>query len=484
MVIDRISSVVGPPGDGYHPTVSIVSVNYNGLKYLRPFLESLRVLDYPSKCYHVVLVDNASADGSPDIVRAQFPEVRIVNAPGNLGFAGGCNLGIRISKSDYVALVNNDTVVDRMWLRPLVEVAESDRRIGLVGSKMLFLTPFLDLGLEAVTTDPDPVDSEARAPALLLHEARVIGCDYDKVVFRAGHFSTGTDSAGKPVHVLGSSARVAVPVAHRRSAATLLLKFGAAPPRDVLRFRIMIGDSEIERLEVTREPSTVRLDLSEETVERVSRNMINNAGTRIDGEGRFGDRGIWEFDQGQYDLVSDMPALCGASVLLRRAMLDRLGGFDTRYFMYFEDVDLSWRASRDGWRLVYTPDSRLHHVHSGSSQEGSPLWIFYVTRNHLFWLIKHGARRAAARAVGAFYLRALRAASRRFFRPRAPSLLRDTVDVQVARSLTRHLAGLLLSRFQPPESGARGRWTSVAGNGRAEKDQDRKPNIRRDQRRG
>jgi len=462
MVTDRISSLVGPPGDGFHPTVSIVSVNYNGLKYLRPFLESLRALDYPSKCYHVVLVDNASADGSPDIVRAEFPEVSIVSAPGNLGFAGGCNLGIRISKSDYVALVNNDTVVDRMWLRPLVEVAESDRRIGLVGSKMLFLTPFLDLGLEAVTTDPDPVDSETRVPALLLHEARVIGCDYDKVVFRAGRFSMGTDSAGKPVHVLGSSARLAVPVAHGRSAATLLLKFGAAPPRDVLTFRIMIGDSEVERVKVTREPSTVRLDLSDETVERVSRNMINNAGTRIDGEGRFGDRGIWEFDQGQYDLVSDMPALCGASMLLRRTMLDRLGGFDTRYFMYFEDVDLSWRASQDGWRLVYTPDSRLHHVHSGSSQEGSPLWIFYVTRNHLFWLIKHGARRAAASAVGAFYLRALRAASRRFLRPQAPALVRDTVDVQVARSLTRHLAGLLLSRFQPPESGGRGRWTSVA----------------------
>jgi GT2 family glycosyltransferase len=450
---------VNPAGDGYNPTVSIVSVNYNGRKYLDSFLRSLLAIDYPPACYRVVLVDNASTDYSMDLVRSRFPAVRIVQSAENLGFAGGCNLGIRMSKSDYVALVNNDTVVDRMWLRSLVEVAESDRRIGLVGSKMLFLTPFLDLGLEAVTADPEPGGLTARGGAVLLHEVRVVGCDYDKVVFRAGRFSMETDQAGHPVHVLGPYARLAVPVARTGSAATLVLKLGAAPPQDLLTLRVMIGDSEIDRLQVTRDPSTYRLDLSGETVERVMRNMINNAGTRIDGEGRFGDRGIWEFDQGQYDLVSDVPALCGASVLLRRAMLDRVGGFDTRYFMYFEDVDLSWRASRDGWRLVYTPDSRLHHVHSGSSQEGSPLWIFYVTRNHLFWLIKHGARGAAARAVGAFYLRALRAASRRFLRPQASSSLRDTVDLQVARSLTRHLAGLLVSRFQPPEAGARGRWT-------------------------
>ena len=466
MVTDRTSPVVDPPGDGYHPTVSIVSVNYNGLRYLERFLESLRAIDYPSECYRIVLVDNASADGSPELVRDQFPEVSIVRAEANLGFAGGCNLGIRSTRSDYVALVNNDTVVDPMWLCRLVEVAESDPRIGLVGPKMLFLTHFIDLSLETVATDPVREDA-SDAPALVLHEAHAVGCSYDKLMFRAGRLSKEEDHAGQPIHVLAQSAHLAVPVDDTELATTLVLRLRAAPPWKGVTLRILAGDTELDRAEVTRDLLTLQFQLSRESVARVARHLINNAGTRINGEGQFGDRDIWEFDAGQYDRVSDVPALCGASVLLRRAMLDRVGGFDTRFFMYFEDVDLSWRATRDGWRLVYTPDSRLHHVHSGSSEEGSPFWVFYVTRNHLFWLIKHGTLGAAARAVGAFYVRALRAAGRRFRRPPATSSVTDTIDLQIARSLTRHLPGLFVSRFEPPEAGARGRWTSVRCNTRS-----------------
>src|SRR5262245_59512502 len=141
-------------GDGLHPTVSVVTVNYNGLRFLEPFIQSTLALDYPPACYRVVLVDNGSTDGSATFVREKFPQVHIVEAGGNLGFAGGCYLGIRARRSDYVALVNNDTIVERAWLRWLVELAESDPRIGLAGSKMLFLTPFLDLGLETVKTEP------------------------------------------------------------------------------------------------------------------------------------------------------------------------------------------------------------------------------------------------------------------------------------------------------------------------------------------
>jgi len=461
----RISPAVDPPGDGYHPTVSVVTVNYNGHRYLERFLESLFAIDYPSPCYQVVLVDNASTDGSTKLVRDKFPEVNIVRAGENLGFAGGCNLGIRASRTDYVALVNNDTVVDPLWLRRLVEVAESDARIGLVGSKMLFLTPFLDLGLEVTSTDPAQSIAPS-TPVLHLHEVRVIGCDYDKLMFRAGRVSMGADDEGRPVHALAPSARLAVPAAIADIPTTLVLTLRAAPPWKDLTLRIVSGDIEIDQVEVTQDLLTLQLELSRDLVARVAKEMINNAGTRIDGEGVFGDRGIWEFDEGQYDHVNDVPALCGASVLLRRTMLERLGGFDTRFFLYFEDVDLSWRASQDGWRLVYTPHSQLHHVHSGSSQEGSPFWVFYVTRNHLFWLTKHGTRRAAAHALGKFYARALRAAGRRLRQPRAMSM-RETVDLQVARSLTRHLPGLLVSRCQSPEAGALGRWTRVRENGRS-----------------
>lgn len=447
------------PGDGRRPTVSVVSVNYNGRKYLEGFLRSALAIDYPATCYRVVVVDNASTDGSVEFVRERFPEVRVVEAGSNLGFAGGCNLGIRATRSDYVALVNNDTVVEPGWLCSLVEVAASDPRVGMVGSKMLFLTPFLDVGLEALTAGPAGPDVPG-VPVLVLHEAQAVGCDYYKLMVRAGHLGAG-NHGGRTMHALASSARLAVPVTRADAPATLVLTLAAGPSRGDLTVGVMVGDAEIARLHVAQAPRTFRLEVPAHVVARAAHDMINNTGTRIDGEGRFGDRGIFEFDDGQYDLVGDVPALCGASVLLRRTMLERIGGFDTRFFMYFEDVDLSWRACRAGWRLVYTPRSRLRHVHAGSSREWSPFWLFFVTRNHLFWLIKHGTARAALRAVGAFYARALREVVRALARglarrhPSAPDA-RAVVDLQVARSLARHLPGLIVSRYRAPGVAAAG----------------------------
>ena len=66
-----------PPCDGAHPTVSVVSLNYNGRRYLERFLRSALALDYPAPCYRVVIVDNGSTDGSVDLVRERFQQVHI-----------------------------------------------------------------------------------------------------------------------------------------------------------------------------------------------------------------------------------------------------------------------------------------------------------------------------------------------------------------------------------------------------------------------
>jgi GT2 family glycosyltransferase len=440
----------GPPS-----TVSVVCLNYNGRRYLERFLRSALAIDYPTNRYEVVLIDNASTDDSVTLVRSQFPRVRVVESAVNLGFAGGCNLGMRATRGEYVALVNNDTVVEPDWLRALVEVAESDPRIGSVGSKILFLTPYLDLGLDVL----DAGTAGAGPAVMLLHEARAAGCEYDKLVLRAGNLARSHDA-----HVLGRSARLAVPVADTSAPATILLRLRAAPGRRAVAVAVLAGDTLVRRLELTPTPSTFRVEIPRHLAARAVHDVINNAGTHIDAAGRFADRGIFEFDHGQYDHVEEVFGLCGASMLLRRAMLDQVGGFDTRYFMYFEDLDLSWRARRAGWRLVYTPASRLRHVHAGSSTEWSPQWTFFVTRNHLFWLVKNGTAPAARQALRAFYGRALRAlAARVVGSPRSLDDTRATIDLQVARSLARHLPGLLVSRYQPPEVGGRNRWTAVGG---------------------
>jgi len=105
------------------PRVSIVIPHYNGKDILRDCLESLYrgvFLDF-----ELILVDNAGTDGSVDMVRESFPQVRILQMEKNLGFAGGCNAGIREAGGEYICILNNDTLHDRDWLAILVEHLDS-----------------------------------------------------------------------------------------------------------------------------------------------------------------------------------------------------------------------------------------------------------------------------------------------------------------------------------------------------------------------
>jgi len=116
------------------PSVDIIILNWNGFTDTLKCLQSLRKLNYPT--YRVMVVDNASTDGSTGFIRDQFPEVTLMENYENLGFTGGNNIGMRLALengSDYVLLLNNDTEVDPDFLRVLVEAAESDSRIGIAG---------------------------------------------------------------------------------------------------------------------------------------------------------------------------------------------------------------------------------------------------------------------------------------------------------------------------------------------------------------
>ena len=72
-------------------------------------------------------------------------------------------------------------------------------------------------------------------------------------------------------------------------------------------------------------------------------------------------------------------------------MLDQIGVFDDRLFLYYEDTDLFWRAQKRGWKLVYCPSSVVRHVHAGSSGEWSTLFTFYAFRNRYLVVLKNGS---------------------------------------------------------------------------------------------
>src|SRR5262249_25087409 len=115
----------------------IVIVSYNAKQKLMVCLESLR-RSLPADC-DLIVVDNASAEGNADAIAERFPEVKLIRSAVNLGFAGGCNLGARQARSDYLVFLNPDTLVERGWIDALLSPFADDRRVGLTTARILLL---------------------------------------------------------------------------------------------------------------------------------------------------------------------------------------------------------------------------------------------------------------------------------------------------------------------------------------------------------
>jgi GT2 family glycosyltransferase len=119
------------------PTVLIIVLNWNGKQDTVECLESLSHISYPN--YEVIVVDNGSTDGSVEQFKARYPEIKVIENQENLGFAEGNNVGIRAAlqeDTEYVLLLNNDTIVDPRFLDELANVAELDPRVGFAGPKI------------------------------------------------------------------------------------------------------------------------------------------------------------------------------------------------------------------------------------------------------------------------------------------------------------------------------------------------------------
>ena len=126
--------------------------------------------------------------------------------------------------------------------------------------------------------------------------------------------------------------------------------------------------------------------------------VINNVGSNLFAGGFGGDRGFLEVDEGQYEEPVDVFAWCGGAVLLKRAYLDDVGTFDERFFLYYEDTDLSWRGQLRGWRYVYGPKAVVRHRHAASSGVGSAMFRYCTERNRLLMLAKNAPWRLAWRS--------------------------------------------------------------------------------------
>lgn len=121
---------------GVKRIISVVIVNFNGIRFLHECLSSVLLQTYQD-C-EIILVDNGSVDGSAEYVRDHFPGVRILQSEKNLGFAAGSNLGIRAASGEYLFMLNNDTRVDARCIEHLVRAMDADPGVGACASKMVF----------------------------------------------------------------------------------------------------------------------------------------------------------------------------------------------------------------------------------------------------------------------------------------------------------------------------------------------------------
>lgn len=122
------------------PHVEVIIPHYRGEAMLRRCLAALALSGYPS--LSVCIVDNASGEPRLDACSAGSYPVRLVRLVHNIGYAGGCNVGLQSSTATYVVFLNDDTEPQPGWLEPLVTMAESDPRVAVLQPKLLSLKAF------------------------------------------------------------------------------------------------------------------------------------------------------------------------------------------------------------------------------------------------------------------------------------------------------------------------------------------------------
>jgi N-acetylglucosaminyl-diphospho-decaprenol L-rhamnosyltransferase len=229
-----------------HAGLDVVIVAYRSRGLLRSCLDSLR--EHPAGIgMRLIVVDNASGDGTVEMLRSEYPEVDLIASPTNLGFAAATNLGARRGTAPYLLALNPDTAVTAGALDTVIATMEAHPEAAVVGPRLV------------------------RANGSLDHAAK--------------------RSFPTPTSALGHFTRV---------------------------------------------------------------------GRRPGARGRLAAYRAPEVESGPVDAVN------GAFMLMRRDAFERLGGFDEGYWMYMEDLDLSYRLAQAGWRSWYEPAATVVHVKGGT----------------------------------------------------------------------------------------------------------------------
>jgi len=336
---------------------SVVVVSLRAGDWLDPCLESVR-----DQADQLVVVDNGSAGAEVTQVARRFGAT-VVRSPDNQGFAGGANQGIRGATGDVVALLNDDAVADPSWL-DAAEEALDDPSVAGVTPKVL-----LDGWYGQVIPSGEAwfAPSDARPLGRRLTSVRLAGVELLE--------------------------RLVGPGVHRLESAVV----DGRP--DVWRWT-RPGKPYFLPLPGPEPGAQVSVNGQEElTVTTVCR-LVNNVGLFLRPDGYSGDRGLESPDDGRWDEPRETFGVSGTAMAVRSEVFERVGLLAEPFFAYYEDTDWSWRARRQGLRLVYQPATSVSHRRSVTSGQtlGARVRIL-GERNRLLSLVRNAPRTVATDAV-------------------------------------------------------------------------------------
>lgn len=382
------------------PLVSIIVPNYNGKHFLENCFKSISKLNFPKGMYEVILVDNNSKDNSVDFIRNNYPRIKIITNEINLGFAKGCNVGANYAKGKYIAFLNTDTEVTEDWLSYLVKRIESDTMIAAVNSKILLYFPFIELAIQSdVYMRSEFTDSADFQQLGVLVENVLLENQPLQPLIRYRTGFCRKENGDIITRWTNGDATILVPCDSRKEKVKMILTIRSGKSNSALKTHILIKlgeqllvEDNLKSYEVKQYP--ISLNMLE--IKRYFQYTVQNSGLVVFKNGFARDRGavvkdheqFYEIDNPFYGKEADIHAFCGASFLIRKDIFNKMGGFDESFFLYYEDVDLSLRLKRMGWKIIYEPKSIVYHVHAGSSVEGSLLFLYNTEKNRLAVILK------------------------------------------------------------------------------------------------
>ena len=364
------------------PFVRVIVVNFDGGDTTLRCLDALSNQRYEKSRREITLIDNGSIDGLVWKIPMRYPDVNLISLLTNEGFARGNNLAMSdLSGVDVVALLNNDTIPEPTWLEELVTALEHDESVGAVCSKMVFNKKVLGIEIES---DSKPI---------VIRDVNVDSRSVmDSVVF---------DERCRPVN---THEKVPSPMREIKAVGSLWFEPAEKALAFPAKLNIVVeanGSCDLRVRTASGTTSTsVESGVSTISVEVGSlSDVINNAGGGVFPGLHGGDIGFKEVDFGQYEEAREVFSFCGGAVALRAEALREVGLFDPSFFLYYEDMDLSWRMRYAGWKISYAPKSVVRHEHAFSSGEWSSFFRFWVDRNRRLTLVKNAPLAVAAKAV-------------------------------------------------------------------------------------